>query len=192
LPEILALDNPFPDHSAMQAISRRLQLELIGAGYALVFLFAAAEYFQRYLYTLREPIDSAGGMAAFGDEMLTIFVFLLFLAPTFFLLRLMANSDRMAQSDRFYESYAKVLLAVSITDPLAVGLLALFHNSILAQDICGTRLWRSPMVLVVMIMSRALGRRGQEKRLMTWAILIEAGTLVASVAIFLMMAGRHE
>lgn len=171
----------------MQAISRRLQLELIGAAYALVFLFAAAEYFQRYLYTLREPIDSAGGMAAFGDEMLTIFVFLLFLAPTFFLLRLMAGNEGV------FSAYSKILLAVSITDPICVGLLAVFHRSILAQNVCGERLWRSPMVLTVMIMSRVTGRRSPSKRLITWASLIEAGTLVACVVVFMVLARTgHE
>jgi hypothetical protein len=185
---ILARAASLAENIGMQAISRRLQLELIVAGYALIFLFAAAEYFQRYLYTLREPVDSAGGMAAFGDELLSIFVFLLLLAPTFFLLRLLANPQRVAQSDQFYAVYAKVLLVLSITNPLALGLLALFHNSVLAQNICGTRLWRSPMVLVVMVMSRVLGRRSPRKRLITWAILVEGGTLVASAAVFVMMA----
>jgi hypothetical protein len=172
----------------VQAISRRLQLELIGAGYAAVLLYAVYAFFQRYLYTLREPIESSGGMAAFGDELLTLFVFLLFLVPTFFLLRLLANSDRVSQSDRFYSVYAKVLLAVSLTDPLSVGLLALFHRSLLIQNLCVTRLWRSPCVLVVMAMSRVLGRRSQGKRLITWALLIEAGTLIVSFAVFMALA----
>jgi hypothetical protein len=85
----------------LQAISRRLQVQLIGAGYAAVLMFAVYEFFQSYLYRLREPIDPSGGMAAFGDEILTLFVFLLFLVPTFFLLRL------MAQSDGVYTVYAK-------------------------------------------------------------------------------------
>src|SRR3954465_9814272 len=99
-------------------------------------MFAVYEFFQRYLYSLREPIESSGGMAAFGDEILTLFVFLLFLAPTFFLLRL------MAQSDGVYTVYAKILLAVSITAPICVGLLILFHRFMVIQNICVTRLWR--------------------------------------------------
>jgi len=167
----------------VKAITRRLQLELIGAGYAAVFLYGALAFFQRYLYSLREPIDSQSGMAAFGEEMLTLFLFALFLVPTFFLLRV------MAQSDGVYSVYAKVLLAVSVTDPLAVGLLALFHRSLLIQNVCGIRLWRSPCVLVVMAMSRVLGRRSAGKRLITWALLIEGGTLIATFALFVALAG---
>jgi len=152
----------------------------------LVFMYAAAAFFQRYLYTLREPIDSAGGMAAFGDEMLTLFVFALAMVLTFFLLRL------LAQSDRFYTAYAKVLLAVSVTAPISVAVLAAFHRSLLVQDVCGERLWRSPCVFTVMAMSRVLGRRTAKKRLMTWALLIEGGTLIVSVAVFMALAGAHE
>ena len=166
----------------MQAISRRIQVQLIVAGYAAVLMFAAYEFFQRYLYRLREPIDSSGGMAAFGDEILTLFVFFLFLVPTFFLLRL------MAQSDGVYTVYAKILLAVSLTAPICVGLLVLFHRVLVIQNICVTRLWRSPCVLVVMAMSRVLGRRSAGKRLITWALLIEGGTLIAATVMFLTMA----
>jgi hypothetical protein len=170
----------------VQAISRRLQLELIGAGYAAVTMYAAFAFFQRYLYTLREPIDSAGGMAAFGDEMLTLFVFTLFLGPTFFLLRL------MAQSDGVYTVYAKALLVLSITAPISVIVLVLFHRSLIIQDICGIRLWRSPCVFVVMAMSRVLGRRTSKKKLITWALLIEGGTLIAAAVAFMGLAGAHE
>jgi len=166
----------------VQAISRRLQIELIGAGYAAVTMYAVFAFFQRYLYTLREPVDSAGGMAAFGDEMLTLFVFALFLVPTFFLLRL------MAQSEPVFSFYAKLLLAVSFTAPLSVALLLLFHRFMLIQNICVTRLWRSPCVVVVFAMSRILGRRSPKKKLITWALLIEAGTLIASAVVFMGMA----
>ena len=176
----------------MQAISRRIQLELIGAGYVAVLMYGILAFFQRYLYELREPVDSAGGMAAFGEEMLTLFIFLLFLVPTFFLLRLMANSGPVGQSDRFYTVYAKLLLALSVTAPLCVVLLVLFHRSLLIQNICVTRLWRSPCVFIVMVMSRVLGRRTPKKRLMTWALLIEGITLIVSLAVFMGMAGANE
>ena len=148
-------------------------------------MYAMFAFFQRYLYELREPVDSAGGMAAFGEEMLTLFVFALFMVPTFFLLRV------MAQYESVYDVYAKLLLALSVTAPVAVAVLVAFHRSILVQDICGTRLWRSPCVFVVMVMSRVLGRRTRNKKLITWALLIEGGTLVASVVAFVGLAGRE-
>lgn len=170
----------------MNTLSRRLQLELIGTGYAALLMYGVYEFWQRHLYELREPIDSAGGMAAFGDEMLTLFLFVLFLVPTFFLLRL------MAQSDVVYTVYAKLLLAVSFTAPVCVALLVLFHRSMMVQNLCVTRLWRSPCVLMVMAMSRVLGRRSQGKRLITWSLLIEAGTLVASFAVLAVLARGHQ
>jgi len=148
-------------------------------------MYAVFAFFQRYLYSLREPIDSAGGMAAFGDEMLTLFVFVLLMVPTFFLLRL------MAQSDGIYTVYSKALLAVSVTAPISVGVLAAFHRSLLVQDVCGERLWRSPCVFVVMVMSRVLGRRTAKKKLITWALLIEGGTLIAAFAVFAALAGQE-
>jgi hypothetical protein len=171
---------------AMQAVferkSQRNQIMLIVTGYAAVTMFAVAEFFQRYLYSLREPVDSAGGMAAFGDLMLSVFVFFLFLFPTFFLLRL------LAQNQAFYGPYAKVLLAVSVTNPISVVLLAVFHRSVLAQNVFGERVWVSPLVLTVMLMSRCIGRRSPSKKLMTWASLIEGGTLVVSFALFVVLA----
>ena len=171
---------------SVQTVSRRLQLELIGAGYAAALMYGAYRFWIWHLYELREPIDSSGGMAAFGEEMLTLFVFALFLVPTFFLLRL------MAQSDGVYDVYAKLLLAVSVTAPISVVVLALFHRSLLIQDICGTRLWRTPCVLVVMAMSRVLGRRSPSKKLISWAMVIEAGTLIVAFAVFAVLARGHE
>jgi hypothetical protein len=173
----------FADDGGMQAVSQRNQFMMIGVGYAAIVLFAVAEFFQRYLYTLREPIDSAGGMAAFGDLMLSVFVFFLFMFPTFFLLRL------LAQNQAFYGPYAKVLLALSITNPISVALLAAFHRSVLAQNTFGERVWVSPLVLTVMLMSRCIGRRSPSKKLITWAALIEGGTLVASAVAVVGLAG---
>lgn len=167
-------------------MSRRLQLELIGAGYAAVLMYAVFAFYQRYLYSLREPIESSGGMAAFGDEILTLFIFGLVLVPTFFLLRL------MAQVDTIYAFYSKVLLGVSLTAPIAVALLVLFHRSLVVQNVCVMRLWRSPCVFVALAMSRLLGRRNPKKRLITWALLIEGGTLIVALAVFVGLARAHQ
>jgi hypothetical protein len=77
---------------------------------------------------------------------------------------------------------------VSFTAPICVGLLILFHRFLVIQNFCVTRLWRSPCVLVVIAMSRVLGRRSRGKRLITWALLIEGGTLIAAMVMFLTMA----
>jgi len=68
-------------------ISRRRQLQLILLGYAIVVVYGAAAFFVRYLAALRDPQDSSGGMWAFGDLMLGVFVFGLLMVPTAVTLR---------------------------------------------------------------------------------------------------------
>lgn len=167
--------------------SKRLQCYLIAFGYAAVLFASAILYYQRHLAELQNPVDSAGGMWAFGDLMLDVFVFGMFLVPTFFLLRL------MSQADSLYATYSKILLAISLTAPLAVLLLVIFKsNSQPLQDTCFDRLFRSPAVLVILILSRIFGRHHRLKRLITYALGIEGLTLVGCIATFVLLAGAHS
>ena len=170
----------------MKSISWRLQLELIGAAYAAIILFGLLTFFQRQLAQLRDPMDAQSAMWAFGDLILSVFLFLLCLVPTFFLLRLMAESDTV------YSVYAKFVLAASLTAPLCMGLLALFHRSLTVQNVCVTRLLWAPFVLLVMAMSRFFGRRNPGRRLITRALVIESGTMIVGVAVFVAMAAAHH
>jgi hypothetical protein len=75
--------------------SWRTQLWLIVSGYAVVSVVAAGLLFGRYLQELTHPADvqAYGGMYAFGDAILGLFVAFLFLIPTVFLLRVMARFE---------------------------------------------------------------------------------------------------
>ena len=67
----------------MEASPSRLQLRLVAASYAVVFLLSALLVFNRYLLYVRNPQDvAAGGMYAGGDLLLEIIIFFLFLVPT--------------------------------------------------------------------------------------------------------------
>src|SRR5438270_8393340 len=94
---------------------------MIAFSYAVLSLYATWQWHFRYLAELENPIDSAGGMWAFGDLLLNLFLFGLFLIPTFFLLRLVARDDRP------FAIYAKVAFAVALTAPLAGAVLAAIH-----------------------------------------------------------------
>jgi len=160
------------------------------AGYAAVAVYAATMYFTRYLAALRDPAYSSGGMWAFGDLMLDVFVFILLLVPTFFLL------CYVAESDQAFAKYSKLALGVSLTAPLCALVLGLWqgiwHNMpIWLQNPLFTRLFWSMAVLIVLAMSRIVGRRKASKKLLNYAMAVEGVTLVVIVAIFVGLAG-HE
>ena len=172
-------------------LSRPRQLALIVAGYAAVAVYAATMYFTRYLAALRDPAYSSGGMWAFGDLMLDVFVFILLLVPTFFLLRY------FGQSDKAFATYSKIAFAVSLTAPACALILGIWqgiwHNMpIWLQDPLFTRLFWSFAVLLILAMSRIIGRRQASKKLLNYALAVEGVTMVAMIAIFLGLAGAHE
>ena len=168
------------------AISRQLQGWIIAAAYAAVVSFAAVAYFARHLQELRYPAESSGGMWAAGDMMLDIFVFGLFMVPTFFLLRY------MAQSETAFASYSKLLLAAILTAPLCAGLLLVPRLPLQVRALCLDRLFYSPGVLIVLAMSRITGRQLRTKRLISSALVIEVLTLVAAIATFIATAKVHQ
>jgi len=173
-------------NSGVKAISSRLQIQLIAVAYAALFFYAALERYVRYLAELRNPIDAQGGMWAFGDEMLTYYLFFLFLFPTFFLLRLMAASDYV------YTCYAKFALGAALTAPLSLMLLSVKVEkaSAIISDAALIRLFRSPMVFILLVMSRMFARALVSKRLINWAIFAETLTIVASVSVLFLSARR--
>ena len=59
----------------------------VGLGYAAVFVIAAVLILARYLqeHFHRAEVAAAGGMYAFGDLLLGIFIASLFMIPTVFL-----------------------------------------------------------------------------------------------------------
>ncbi len=167
----------------MKTVSRRTQLWLIGLGYGAVITVSAGLLFVRYLVEITHPADvaAAGGMYAFGDAMLWLFIASLFMIPTFFAVWFMASVEH------FYKAYSQVLLALSLSAPVCLVLLCWGENHV-ARVLGFLSLYRlmwSPFILVGIGVSRFFARFDSAKKLTTYALLIEGLTLGAGIAILL-------
>jgi hypothetical protein len=174
----------------MKPIPLRAQLGLVAAGYAVVLATAAFLVFARYMLYVNHPGDAAaaGGMYAAGDLMLGIFIACMFLVPTFVLVLVIRKSERL------YTVYSKIVLGLSLTAPICLGVLsipAVAQGTMLLGWICMDRLLCSPIVIVGLIISRLLARFDRAKRLTLYALLLEVLTLVLTVVLFLFVARSH-
>jgi len=175
----------------MKPIPLRAQLGLVVAGYAVVLVGAALMIYARHLLYVNHAADAAaaGGMYAFGDWMLEIIIGLMLLVPTLVLALVVRKSENL------YTGYSRVMLALSLTAPLSLGIIsipAVSQGSGVLGWICLDRLLCSPVVIVGLVFSRLLARFDRAKRLTLYALLIEAFTLVFMVAQFLLPMGAHR
>jgi hypothetical protein len=161
----------------MMRIPWKMQLGLVALGYAGVLGIAAILIVLRYLQYVNHPADAAqyGGMWAGGDLMLELFICGMLLVVSFFLVLV------IYQYETAYAHYAKVVLAISVTAPVSIGLIAIpavgQGNSVLGYA-CLFRVFASPIVLVGLGMSRLFARFPQGKRFTNYALLIETLTFV--------------
>jgi len=173
----------------MKPSPSRLQLRLVAASYAVVGVVSALLVYKRYLQYVRNPQDVAAssGMYAGGDLLLEIFICLLFLLPTVALVFVIRKSEAL------YTAYAKVLLGLSWTAPISVGMLIIpVLNQWYWGDACIFRLFAIPIVVVVLIFSRWLTRFARARRLIFYALLIEGLTFFVIIAsLFLFSRGGH-
>jgi hypothetical protein len=175
----------------MKPIPLRTQLRLVAAGYALVLATAALLVYMRHLLYVNHPEDvaAAGGMYAAGDWMLEIFIGCMLLVPTFVLALVVRKSEPL------YTGYSRVLLGLSLTAPISLGMLsipAVNQGTMFLGWICMDRLLCSPIVIVGLVVSRLLARFDQAKRLTLYALLIEALTLALTAGLFLFAAKGHR
>jgi hypothetical protein len=158
-----------------------VQLVLVATGYAAVLAVAAVLIVVRYFQYVNHPADVAayGGMYAGGDLMLEVFIGGMLMVMTFFLVLVIYKSEPD------YTIYSKVLLGLSLTAPLSVGLIsipAVNQGMNVLGEVCMFRLFASPMVIVGMGMSRLFAQYSRPKRLTVYALLIEAVTLILLLA----------
>jgi uncharacterized membrane protein len=161
--------------------SLRTQLWFVGLGYAAVSLVAAVLILARYLleHIHRAEVTAAGGMYAFGDLMLAIFIACLFMVPTVFLVWVMAKHESV------YTTYSQFLVGLSLSAPVCLSLFV-FGKSHVSESLrifCLCRLVGSPFVFVGIGVSRFVARFAQAKRLTSYALLIEGLTLGIAVAL---------
>jgi hypothetical protein len=176
--------------SRMKPIPRRAQLGAVAAGYAMVLLVAAMLVYERHIQYVNHPADvmSYGGMYAFGDLMLGLFIGGLFLIPTFLLALVIRKSETA------YTRYSLTLLGFSLTAPICLGVFLIpavnQGNSFLGW-FCMGRLLASPIVIAGLAVSRLLARFGCAKRLTSYALLVELGSIALLVTLFLFSAGAR-
>jgi hypothetical protein len=156
---------------------------MVAAGYAVVLAFAAAEFYARYLLEQDDPaaVSAASGMWAGGDLLLELFVAVLLMIPTFFLVRIGSKFETP------YTIYSKTLLIIGFSAPLCLALLAV-GSQVLPENLvafCFERLMWSPFILAIIGMSRLMARFDRAKRFMSYALLLEVATLGGSVAAIL-------
>lgn len=170
-------------------LSLSRQLRLVAAGYTVIVAVSAFLIGVRYLQYVRNPQDVAAssGMYAGGDLLLEIIIGFLFLMPT------MALVFVIRKSESAYTNYAKVLLGLSLTAPISIGLIFIpVLNQWYWGDAIVFRLFAIPLVVFVLIFSRWLARFARARRLISCALLIEGLTFVAVIAgLFFSFKGRH-
>jgi len=174
----------------MKPISLRAQLTLVAVGYAAVLTASALMVFVRYMQYVMHPQDvvASGGMYAAGDLFLEMFIACMLLAATLFLAIVIRKSEEL------YTGYSKVLLGLSLTAPICLGVLsipAVGQGPMVLGEILMSRLVASPFVIAGLAFSRLLARFDRAKRLTFYALMIEILTLVFIVAGFLFMAISH-
>jgi hypothetical protein len=152
----------------MDSIPWRVQLGIVGAGYAAVSLLTALLLFSRHMQYVKNSADAAaaGGMWAGGDLILAIFIGCLFCVPTFLLVLVIRKSLLLlwatGQGNSFFGWFS-------------------FY-----------RVLASPLFIIGFVVSWLLGRFARAKRLLLYALGIEAGALVIGIAIFFaLIATRH-
>lgn len=164
----------------MKALSQRTQLRLVWAGYAAVVVAAALLVAMRALQYRLHPEDANqySGMWAGGDMILGLFIFCLFMVPTFFLVLVIRESEPL------YTRYAKVLLGLSVSAPVSLGVIAIpavSQGESLLGWIFFWRIMGSPLVFLALVGSRFMARFPQAKRLCSYAVLVEGLTLVVMI-----------
>ena len=165
----------------LSSLPSRAQLRLVAIGYAAVFAAAAVLLYGRHLQELRYPAEASGGMWAAGDAMLYMFIAGLFLVPT------AAFIWVLAQSESVYPVFSQILLGLSFSAPICLGMLWLGAGQAAQSfdNLCLLRLLASPFILTGIGISRFVARFDREKKLLSYAFLIEGLTLgIALVLLF--------
>jgi hypothetical protein len=131
---------------------------------------------------------AAGGMSAFGDLLLGIFIACLFMIPTVFLVWVMAKYESV------FTTYSQLLLGLSLSAPVCLSLFVFGKNHVSENllFVCLCRLVGSPFVFAGIGVSRFLARFAQPKRLTSYALLIEGLTLGIAIALLLLVANGER
>lgn len=164
----------------MKPIPLWVRLGFVALAYGVALVVAAALLYIRHLQELRYLAEASGGMWAAGDAMLQIFIAFLFTVPTALLVWIIASYESL------YKVYSQLLLIVSLSAPVCLGVLTFAENRVApaAGFLCLDRLLWSPFILLGIGASRLVARFDRAKRLISYALLIEGLTFAVAVALF--------
>src|ERR1051325_6832843 len=166
----------------INSIPWRTQLGVVAAGYAAVILLAALLVFQRHMVYVNHAADAAAadGMYAGGDLILALFIICLFFVPTFLLVLVIRQSEAASLL------YGQVMLGLVFTAPLSLLIMlpTVGQSNGFFGMFCFYRLLTTPLVIVGLVISWLLSRFPRPKRLLLYALGIEAATLVICIGIF--------
>lgn len=165
------------------------QVRLVVAMYGAMAVMSGLLIFKRYLVYQQNPQDAiaAGGMYAGGDLLLEAIVLCLFLIPTALLIFFIRNSESA------YTTYAKILLGLSFTAPLSLGLVFVpVLNESYLGDALLFRLFAIPVLAIVLILSLCLTRFARARRLIMCALVIEAFPFAAGITILGFLSIFHR
>jgi hypothetical protein len=156
----------------------------------VILAFAGVTSYSRYAYQAAHPADvqAASGMFAAGDMMLEVFIAVLLILPTLFLIRLLSGFEGPATV------YSKLLLLVALSAPLALGIFVLGETQ-LPQGLgssCFLRLLWSPFVLALIVFSRAVTKFQAAKRFASYALVSEGATFCVSLAMVIFSMGLGQ
>lgn len=173
----------------MESASERLHPGFIAAGYAAVCLIASILLYNQHVQHMRELQEEMSSRIPQyhpqNDWLLGVLIGSLFLFPTFLLISV------IRQSETAYTTYARILLALSITEPACALLIVLTGVFGLTNDfilkLCMYRLLASPAVFVGLLVSRLVTQFSRAKRMILYALGIEATAFVAGLVFFAFM-----
>lgn len=173
----------------MQLISWNTQLRLVACAYAGALAISVLLVVQRYFQYISHPDDVAayGGMWAGGDLALEMIIGFMFLVITFFLMLVIAKSEAA------YTLYSKVLVALSLTAPFSVAVIAIPAMRLSETFVgwaCLFRLFASPLAVFGFGLSRIFARFPRAKKLTFYALVVELSTLIVMVGL-MFFSGPH-
>ena len=153
--------------------------------------FAAVVLYSRHVWEAAHPAEvmASSGMYAAGDMMLYIFITILGMIPTLFLVRVISKFEASATV------YSKILFVTGLSAPLCLGIF-LTGRQYVPPNLsvsCFMRLAWSPFFLALMVFSQIVAKFRNAKRLTFYALTSEGVTFCISIALIIlsMRSGRH-
>ena len=152
--------------------------------------FAAVVLYSRHVWEEAHPAEvmASSGMYAAGDMILYIFITILGMIPTLFLIRVISKFEASATV------YSKILFAIGLSAPLCLGIfLGRQYVPPNLSVACFMRLLWSPFFVAVMVFSQIVAKFRNAKRLTFYALTSEGVTFCISIALLIlsMRSGRH-